>query len=127
MISYLLPLCLWSLLSPIVVEAYAPCYDVSGQVQGSGFWPCPSHAQSGVSMCCALDRDIAPGNNTDDSYTKDICLSNGLCQNIWANNSAPDRPMVYEYYFDFCTSDTWSSDCLPNVCNVTVSWISRRP
>ena len=40
------------------------------------YQPCP-----GSSVCCALNRDNAPGGNVSLGLTRDECLPNGLCQN----------------------------------------------
>ena len=86
----------------ILAQSTGACRFKNGTALPSeGFYdwyqPCP-----GSSVCCALNRDDAPGGNVSLGLTRDECLPNGLCQNSdWTQGcdsmgriSCPQNPWV---------------------------------
>ena len=58
----------------------SPCYYPNGtQVTNTPVWQCSDGV---ITICCTLARDTPPGGETNvTGYTRDECLSDGLCQN----------------------------------------------
>lgn len=72
---------------------------------------CP-YENNGSSMCCALNRTNPSGGSIDDGLTADLCLKNGLCQNI----QAQDNGEVTTYFRDLCSTPVWGSEGCLDVC-----------
>ncbi|KAE9379836.1 hypothetical protein N431DRAFT_432220 [Stipitochalara longipes BDJ] len=101
-----------SYLAPLLLSASAAsaaCYGIdSSLVTNPDAAPCNS-AQGSISMCCDSNRGASS------LYTPDTCLSNGLCQNIFTNETTgkPDT----NYWREGCSDRGWNSQyCLTGVC-----------
>ena len=95
------------LLFATVVSAL--CYDINGGlITHTDFLPCNSISGT-ISMCCATNR------GPSSSLTPDTCLPNGLCQNIFTNETTL-KPDV-NYWREGCSDSTWNSQyCLKGIC-----------
>ncbi|RHZ54242.1 uncharacterized protein CDV56_106262 [Aspergillus thermomutatus] len=109
LISFFLP-SLAILLQPSPVSSL--CYYPNGTADDN-YQPC-NNVKGVNSMCCALDRPNASGGPDSKGWTADICLENGLCQNIVQRMSTGQ--MVYTYWRTLCTSTDWSTNGCLNVC-----------
>jgi hypothetical protein len=88
------------------------CYYPNGTADDN-YQPC-NRVQGVNGMCCSLDRPNSPGGPDSKGYTADICLENGLCQNIVQKMSTGQ--IVYTYWRTLCTSTDWSTNGCLNVC-----------
>ncbi|KAJ5736655.1 uncharacterized protein N7483_001780 [Penicillium malachiteum] len=97
----------------------ATCYNPDGSVQdGESYKPCIA-IDGSKTMCCALNRTNPSGGLLSDGWTADICLGNGLCQNI-VNGTGDDGEswsLGSTYWRDQCWTSDWNSsgNCL-NYC-----------
>ncbi|GAQ10249.1 hypothetical protein ALT_7570 [Aspergillus lentulus] len=105
----LIPLSLFSL---VIAPVFSTCYYPNGTADDN-YQQC-NRVQGVNGMCCALDRPNSPGGPDSKGYTADICLENGLCQNIVQKMSTGQ--MVYTYWRTLCTSTDWSTNGCLNVC-----------
>ncbi|EAW22134.1 uncharacterized protein NFIA_008110 [Aspergillus fischeri NRRL 181] len=101
-----------SLFSLAISPVSSTCYYPNGTADDH-YQPC-SRVQGVNGMCCALDRTNSPGGPDSKGFTADICLENGLCQNIVQKVSTGQ--MVYTYWRTLCTSADWSTNGCLNVC-----------
>ncbi|RHZ54423.1 hypothetical protein CDV55_101243 [Aspergillus turcosus] len=106
----LISLSLFSFLA--ISPVSSTCYYPNGTADDN-YQPC-NRVQGVNGMCCALDRPNLPGGPDSKGYTADICLENGLCQNIVQRTSTGQ--MVYTYWRTLCTSTDWSTNGCLNVC-----------
>jgi hypothetical protein len=101
-----------SLFSLAISPVSSTCYYPNGTADDN-YQQC-NRVQGVNGMCCALDRPNSPGGPDSKGYTADICLENGLCQNIVQKMSTGQ--MVYTYWRTLCTSTDWSTNGCLNVC-----------
>jgi len=97
----------------------ANCYNINGNiVTSSDVVPCNNIAGM-ISMCCATNR------GTSSPYTPDTCLPNGLCQNLFTNQTTgkPDT----NYWREGCSDSGWNNQfCLEGICSSSsVSTVSQ--
>ena len=87
----------------------AVCYDINGTlVTTADYVPCNSISGT-ISMCCALNR------GSSSPFTPDTCLPNGLCQNVFTNQTT-NKPDT-NYWREYCSDPGWNSQyCLPAAC-----------
>lgn len=101
-------LSLLSLLATLQLGS-ALCYNItSALVTSSEVQPC-NNIQGATSMCCATNR------GSSSSFTADACLPNGLCQNVFTNQTTkkPDT----NYWRESCSDSGWNSKfCLKDIC-----------
>ncbi|KAF4166656.1 hypothetical protein CNMCM6936_006363 [Aspergillus lentulus] len=105
----LIPFFLFSL---AIAPVFSTCYYPNGTADDN-YQQC-NRVQGVNGMCCALDRPNSPGGPDSKGYTADICLENGLCQNIVQKMSTGQ--MIYTYWRTLCTSTDWSTNGCLNVC-----------
>lgn len=90
-----------------IVDATETCYMLNGDAAYKDFIPCNSFSGA-TSFCCGANRQ-----NTNATYTNDICMTNGLCQSIVEVSGVEQ----YHYYRESCSSTDWpTSECLRDVC-----------
>ncbi|KAF2011214.1 hypothetical protein BU24DRAFT_426298 [Aaosphaeria arxii CBS 175.79] len=97
---------IWSV--AFVNTAQATCFAPSGTEASLDFQPCPELD----SICCALNRTNAPGKDVKDGFTRDICLSSGLCLSTMVENGVNKT----SYWRPFCTEKDWNNNECLNVC-----------
>ncbi|KAH1346827.1 hypothetical protein KXV68_005764 [Aspergillus fumigatus] len=102
----------FSLFSLAISPVSSTCYYPNGTADDH-YQPC-IRVQGVNGMCCALDRTNPPGGPDSQGFTADICLENGLCQNIVQRVSTDE--MIYTYWRTLCTSADWSTNGCLNVC-----------
>ncbi|KAF2103944.1 hypothetical protein NA57DRAFT_50800 [Rhizodiscina lignyota] len=106
-------------------RAQFTCYKQTQEaVTDYEFRPC-NWVLGSTSMCCAINRTVASGQNTPGHSTSDICLPNGLCQAVYNNVNG----VVYNYYREYCTSPTWQGCLKSDTASITPcsdSWNTTR-
>lgn len=100
-------LTLLTLTTPI--STASTCYKLNGDAAYKDFTPC-NQFSGATSYCCGANRQ-----NTNATYTNDICLTNGLCLAI----AEIDGIEEYNYFRESCSSASWpTSECLRSVCTM---------
>ncbi|KAI5247235.1 hypothetical protein E4T47_02562 [Aureobasidium subglaciale] len=100
-------LALFSLVA--LTSASGTCYKLSGDAAYKDFIPC-NQFSGATSYCCGANRQ-----NTNATYTNDVCMTNGLCQAV----AEIDGVEEYRYFRESCSSTSWPLDsCLRNVCTM---------
>ncbi|KAJ5722987.1 hypothetical protein N7488_001022 [Penicillium malachiteum] len=97
----------------------AACYNPDGSVQdGEAYKPCIA-IDGAKTMCCALNRTNPSGGLLSAGWTADLCLGNGLCQNVvnGTDDGGGSYALGSTYWRDQCWTSDWNSsgNCL-NYC-----------
>ncbi|KAG9233947.1 hypothetical protein BJ875DRAFT_29603 [Amylocarpus encephaloides] len=89
--------------------AFAACYDIYGSLVSSTDVTTCNSISGLVSMCCATNR------GSSSVFTPDTCLPNGLCQNIFVNQTTkkPDT----NYWREGCSDQSGSSQFCLRACS----------
>ncbi|KAH8698473.1 hypothetical protein BGW36DRAFT_426180 [Talaromyces proteolyticus] len=69
------------------------------------------------SMCCATNRASPPGADATGIYnssTRDICLSNGLCENVFHDTTTEAVESLY--WRNSCSNESWEDGNCLNEC-----------
>lgn len=101
-------LSLLSLLATLQLGA-ALCYNITSVLVTSNEVQQCNNIQGATLMCCATNR------GSSSSFTADTCLPNGLCQNVFTNQTTkkPDT----NYWRESCSDSGWNSKfCLKDIC-----------
>lgn len=97
--------------------ATAVCYYPNGYSEADqSYQPCVAYSGT-TSMCCGTNRSNPSGGSRDNGDTADICLENGLCENVW--QTTDDNGTTVEnvaYFRDQCTSTDWNNGGCLNMC-----------
>lgn len=101
------------------IRVLSTCYNPDGSVADDhAYQPCIA-INGAKSMCCALNRTNPSGGHLSNGWVADLCLENGLCQNVVnvTEDGGDNYALSSTFWRDQCWSPDWNSsgNCL-NYC-----------